>query len=137
MTDPDCLFCKIVRKEIPAEVVSEDETSLAFLDINPVSEGHCLIIPKEHHASMVETPDPLVSDLFVKAKTLVPKIKTVMEADFVALTVVGTDVPHFHIHLIPRKHNDGLAGFWPAKKYESVERMKEVGEKLRQTNTQI
>lgn len=132
MTNHDCLFCKIVRKEIPAEIVFEDEKTLAFLDINPVSEGHTLIIPKDHHASMAETPDETIEFLFVKAKALMPKLKEAMSSDFVALTVVGTDVPHFHIHLIPRKHGDGLAGFWPAKKYESAARMKEVSALIQQ-----
>jgi histidine triad (HIT) family protein len=126
----DCIFCKIIAGEIPAEKIYEDEKCLAFLDINPVSAGHVLLIPKEHFASMTETPDDLVAYLFIKTKELMIKIKKAVKADYVALSVVGTEVPHFHIHLIPRHFNDGLAGFWPTKKYAEGEMM-EVAGKIR------
>jgi histidine triad (HIT) family protein len=126
----DCIFCKIISGEIPAGKIYEDEKCLAFLDINPVNPGHALLIPKEHFASMPETPDDLVAYLFTKTKELMIKIKKAMRADYVSLSVVGTDVPHFHIHLIPRNYNDGLAGFWPTKKYADGE-MAEVAEKIR------
>lgn len=129
--DSECIFCKIVKGTIPAEKIHEDEVSLSFLDINPVNEGHLLIIPKAHYENMAITPDHLIENLFKKAKTLLPSLQKATGADFVALTVVGTDVPHFHIHLIPRFHKDGLAGFWPAKKYGSAERMKEVADSIR------
>lgn len=127
----DCLFCKIVAKEIPCEKVWEDEDSLAFLDINPVIEGHVLLIPKEHHKNMEETPDELIEKLFVNAKMLMPKIKEAMDADYVAISVVGIDVPHFHIHLVPRRLDDGLAEFWPTKKYPDG-RSIEVGNKIKE-----
>ena len=127
----NCIFCKIIKKEIPATIIHEDGVSLSLLDINPVHEGHVLVIPKEHHASLLETPNHLVEALFVKAKSLIEPIRKGVGADFVVLTVVGTDVPHFHIHLIPRFKNDGLAGFWPATKYESAERMQEIAQKIK------
>jgi len=114
-----CIFCKIIESDSPR--VYEDENSIAFLDINPVADGHVLLIPKEHHAMMVNTPDDLLSHLFIVAKQLMKSIKKGMEADNVVLSVVGTDVPHFHIHLIPRWVNDGLEGFWPTKKYKDGE----------------
>jgi histidine triad (HIT) family protein len=126
----NCIFCKIIAGEIPAEKIYEDEKCLAFLDINPVNPGHVLLIPKEHFASMTETPDDLVGYLFSKTKELMVKIKKAVEADYVSLSVVGTDVPHFHIHIIPRRFNDGLAGFWPTKKYAEGE-MAVVAEKIR------
>jgi histidine triad (HIT) family protein len=100
------------------------------LDINPVNPGHVLLIPKGHFPTMAETPDDLTAYLYVKAKELMSKIKIAMKADFVVLSVVGTDVPHFHIHLIPRYFSDGLAGFWPAKKYQEGE-MAAVADKIR------
>lgn len=131
MNEPDCIFCKIVRKEIPATIVHEDEFSLSFLDINPVAEGHLLIIPKDHHENILSTPDKLVEELFLKAKKLIPAVKEGSESEYVTISVVGTDVPHFHIHLIPRSQNDGLKGFWPSKKYESIERMNELRDKIK------
>ncbi|HTW96808.1 MAG TPA: HIT family protein [Candidatus Methylomirabilis sp.] len=126
-----CIFCQIVAGEIPADKIYEDEKCLAFLDIHPVNPGHALLIPKAHYQMMVDTPDDLIAYLFVKAKKLMPKIKKATGADYVSLSVVGVDVPHFHIHLIPRRFDDGLAGFWPTKTYAPGE-MTAIAEKIRQ-----
>jgi histidine triad (HIT) family protein len=131
MNDPNCIFCKIVKKEIPATVVHEDDISMSFLDINPVNEGHLLLIPKEHHSYLVETPDSLLKDLIVRAKKLMIAMKKSLNPDVVVLSVVGKDVAHFHIQLIPRFPDDGLGGFWPSKKYESFEKMNEIKEKIK------
>lgn len=125
-----CIFCKIVRREIPAAVVYEDGKILAFLDINPVNHGHVLVIPKTHHPKLEETPDSVVADIFVQSKKLMPAVRKAAGAEHVAVSVVGTDVPHLHIHLIPRKHTDGLADSWPTKKYEEKE-METMAEKIR------
>lgn len=125
-----CIFCKIVKNEIPADKVYEDDKIIAFLDINPVAPGHTLVIPKAHHEVMADTPDELLAYIFVQSKKLMQTLKTAMGADFVVLSVVGIDVPHFHIHLIPRKHDDGLENFWPTEKYTEGEQ-KGVAEKIR------
>jgi histidine triad (HIT) family protein len=125
-----CIFCKIAAGEIPAAKIYEDDQCLAFLDIKPVNPGHALLIPKAHHQTMADTPDDLVAYLFVKVKGLIPVIKKATKADYVALSVVGTEVPHFHIHLIPRRADDGLAGFWPTKEYQDGEKEK-MAEKIR------
>ncbi len=109
----DCIFCKIVNGEIPASKVYEDDKILSFIDINPVQYGHILVIPKAHYPQLEETPDEVVADIFIQSKKLMRVVKKATGADYVVLSVVGTEVPHLHIHLIPRKHNDGLAGFWP------------------------
>jgi histidine triad (HIT) family protein len=127
----DCIFCKIAGGQIGAAKIYEDEKVLAFLDINPTSFGHTLLIPKEHHQMIVDTPDDLVAYMFVKAKDLMIKIKKALAVDFVALSVVGTDVPHFHIHLVPRRYDDGLASFWPTKKYGEGE-MEKTASKIRE-----
>lgn len=111
-----CIFCKIINNEIPAYKVYEDDRCLAFLDINPVRPGHVLLIPKEHHEMMTDTPDELVAYLYVKAKELMTRMKDKLDADSVTVSVVGLDVPHFHIHLIPRNSGDGLHG-WETSKY--------------------
>jgi histidine triad (HIT) family protein len=126
----DCIFCKIIAGEIPAAKIYEDEKVLAFLDINPVNKGHTLIIPKKHHEMMTDTPDDLVAYIFTIAKKLMSVIKKAMAADFICVSVVGIDVPHFHVHLVPRYHNDGLSNFWPTKKYEEGE-MEQVAEKIK------
>lgn len=116
--EQDCIFCKIVAGEITSYKVYEDDKVIAFLDINPVKPGHILIIPKEHHDMMIDTPDELISYVFIKAKYLMSVLKKAMDADFVILSVVGIDVPHFHIHLTPRYKDDGLDNFWPQEEYE-------------------
>jgi histidine triad (HIT) family protein len=113
----ECIFCKIVKGEIPSIKIWEDEEVLAFLDINPVNYGHTLLIPKKHYGKMEDTPEDIVKKIFVKAKMLMKKIKNGTKADYVALSIIGIDIPHFHIHLVPRYFNDGLATFWPTKKY--------------------
>lgn len=124
------MFCKIVAGEIPSEKIYEDDTVFAFLDIRPVNPGHILLVPKEHYPMMVDTPNEIIQYIFVQAKKLIPIVKTATKCDFVVLSIVGVDVPHFHIHLIPRFHHDGLENFWPHKEYKEGE-MKEIGEKIR------
>lgn len=102
----DCIFCKIVRGEIPADKTYEDDRFVAFLDIHPVSPGHTLLIPKEHHQWFYELPDDLYGELFALAKRLSSKLKEQQGADYIKLGIVGVDVPHVHIHLIPRKFKD-------------------------------
>ncbi len=126
----NCIFCKIIKGEIPCSKVYEDSKILTFLDINPVNQGHLLVIPKKHYKMMTDVPEDVLSYVFVKSKKLMIVIKDVMKADYVAVAVVGVDVPHFHVHLVPRYFNDGMANLWPTKKYKDNE-MQEVAEKLR------
>lgn len=121
-----CVFCGITSGDIPSVTVYEDATAKAFLDINPVNYGHTLVIPKEHFQWLTDTPDPVVGHVFTVAKHLSLSIQKAYDADYVALAVVGVDVPHFHVHLIPRWHSDGLANFWPTKKYKENEIEKEA-----------
>lgn len=102
----DCIFCKIVAGEIPAHKVYEDGQFLAFLDIHPVSKGHTLLIPKAHYAWFYDLPDELYGALFVKAKELALNLKKDQKADYVKLGIVGVDVAHAHVHLIPRTFAD-------------------------------
>ena len=126
----ECVFCKIVKKEIPANKIYEDDEVLAFLDIKPVNFGHTLIIPKKHYEKMENTPDYTLSVVFANAKKLMKAAKEAMSADFVALSVIGIDVPHFHIHLIPRYFNDNMPIFWPRKEYKNGEKEK-IAEKIK------
>lgn len=116
-----CIFCKIIAGEIPASKVYEDDKVMAFLDINPVNFGHILVIPKKHFIWMTETPDEVVADVFIKSKKIMIAIQKATGADLVSVAVVGKDVPHFHVHLVPRFSDDGLAGWWPTRKYGAGE----------------
>ncbi len=102
----DTIFGKIIRGEIPATRVYEDEQFLAFMDINPVNKGHTLLIPKEHYTWIHDVPSPLVGEIFIKAKEIIEAMRKGLGCDYVQVGVVGNEVPHFHIHLIPRKLTD-------------------------------
>jgi len=112
------IFEKIIDREIPADIVYEDDLSLAFLDISPVAKGHTLLISKHSYPWMTDVPDTETGELFVRAKKLMHAIKTGVGCDYVQLSVVGKDVPHFHIHLIPRFFDDTIPGS-PTTGYEN------------------
>lgn len=103
MKDENCIFCKIVAKEIPSQIIFEDETCVAFLDIHPKAPGHTLLIPKGHYPWFIDTPDEISDKLFKNAKELAKKLKAEYGADYVRLGIVGIDISHTHIHLIPLK----------------------------------
>lgn len=115
-----CPFCQIVAAATSAHVVFEDAISLAFLDNRPLFPGHCLLIAKKHYATLYDIPPDVVGPLFLDARALAQAVQRAMCADgtFVAMNnVVSQSVPHFHIHIVPRKRVDGLRGFfWPRRK---------------------
>lgn len=126
----NCIFCKIIKKEIPCEKVYEDENFLAFLDIQPVSSGHTLVVPKKHIVWMKDADDSTISEIFKLSKRLMIAIEEGLKYDYVQVTVVGKDVPHLHIHLIPRYFNDNLPQY-STKKYKDGE-SSEVAQKISQ-----
>ncbi|MBI3333927.1 HIT family protein [Candidatus Pacearchaeota archaeon] len=117
----ECIFCKIAQHEVSAYILYEDEQICAFLDLNPVNPGHTLVIPKQHYSSLSETPDAVVPKIFSVVKKLQVHLKERLQADFVAVSIIGLDVPHVHVHLVPRYKEDGMANFWPTKTYAKGE----------------
>ena len=95
------VFTKIVKGELPAYKVAEDERFLAFLDINPLSKGHTLVIPKEEIDYIFDLPEELYRDLWLFARKVARAIEKVVECERIGIAVVGLEVPHAHIHLIP------------------------------------
>jgi histidine triad (HIT) family protein len=102
MRDPNCIFCKIAGKEIPADVIHENNVVMAFRDIKPLAPGHTLLIPKEHYQWFYEVPETISCELFKSAQIIARDLKESYKADYIELKIVGIDVPHTHIHLIPR-----------------------------------
>lgn len=96
----DCLFCKIVAGGIPCQKVYEDDQFLAFLDIHPQSPGHTLLIPKTHYRWVYDVPN--YCDLWEKARELALNLKDKHQAKFISFLTLGDEVPHAHIHLIPK-----------------------------------
>jgi diadenosine tetraphosphate (Ap4A) HIT family hydrolase len=127
----ECIFCSIVAGTIPCHRVAESEHALAFLDINPLSSGHTLVIPKQHAVKVHELPDSVMADVGV----LLAKVSRAVAAEnYNVLQNNGRDagqvVMHAHFHIIPRSSNDGLKLMWNAKETNHTELAK-VAEELR------
>ncbi len=95
------IFTRIVRGEIPSYKVAEDERFFAFLDINPLTKGHTLVVPKQETDYLFDLDDRTLADMIVFAKRIARKLKEKIECKRVAVVVLGLEVPHRHIHLIP------------------------------------
>ena len=115
MTENDsCIFCKIVAGQADAYRVYEDELSLAILDINPFSRGHCLVIPRRHVPWWHDLSEKEVESLFRVARTVADKIMKAYSPDFVAMYARGRRIPHTHIFLVPTYKGDPLDRFFNA-----------------------
>lgn len=131
----DCLFCKIVNKEVPAEIVYEDESTFAFLDIAPNNPGHTLIVPKEHAYNVLDIDEDQYLNVMRTVYKLAPKIKQAVDADGINIAnnngkYAGQVIPHLHIHIIPRYKDDGFR-HWDGREYKTKTEEKEVGKKIR------
>lgn len=105
----DCLFCKIINKEIPSEIIYEDNKILVFLDINPTTNGDTLIIPKKHYQDLFEVDNELLIHMNNVYKELYPIYKEKLNCDGLTLSTnleYGQDIKHMHMHFIPRYKND-------------------------------
>ena len=131
----DCIFCKIVSNEIPSVKAYEDDRVLAFMDINPISEGHLLIIPKAHAASIYEiTEDDFLSVMSVTHK-LAAAVKKALNPDGINLLqlngrAANQVVPHLHMHIVPRWSGDGLTISQWDMVAGDMENIKAVAEKI-------
>jgi histidine triad (HIT) family protein len=117
-----CIFCAIANKQIPANIIYEDERVLAFLDINPLTEGHTLVIPKYHAENIFDISKEDLKHISVVAQKIANRMKEVIYAEGVDLVqasgqAADQQVPHFHLHIIPRKDGDqlGLHEWWVSK----------------------
>ncbi len=135
----DCIFCNIVKGEIPCIKVFEDENILAFLDVNPVTQGHCLVIPKTHVENIFDIPEELLQKVMIATKHISIKIKSALHPDGIRISqsngeVAGQAIFHFHVHIIPRYKDDGLSmdhhtTASPSK--ADIEELKKLSEKIK------
>jgi histidine triad (HIT) family protein len=122
----ECIFCKIVRGEIPCAKLYEDDMVLSFLDINPINHGHALVMPKKHYATLLDIPDEDLTACMTVAKRVARALTGGMGAEGLNLLqnngrVAGQLIDHIHFHLIPRSAGDGFLSSWPAKPYPDGE----------------
>ena len=123
------LFTKIINREIPAYIVAEDDNHLAFLDINPLTIGHTLVIPKKEVDYIYDLSDDMLSDLHLFSKKVASAIKKSVECNRIGITVIGLEVPHAHIHLIPINSIDDM-NFSRPKLSPSKEVMDNISKKI-------
>ncbi|MFQ5832109.1 MAG: HIT family protein [Candidatus Thorarchaeota archaeon] len=114
----DCVFCKIVNREMPASVIFEDDLSMAFMDIFPVTKGHCLLIPKEHYVNLFDIDLELLAHLSKRLAKLTRKVNTVLGPQGVLNVAAngpgaGQEVSHLHFHIIPRNSGDAFGFKFP------------------------
>lgn len=105
----DCIFCKIAKKEIKSNIILETEKSLAFMDAFPLAKGHSLVIPKTHYEKIQDISKEDNSDLFEAVRKTISKIDKITDATLLAVhngKQSGQEIPHVHVHLIPRSSND-------------------------------
>ena len=131
----DCIFCKMVAGRVPVTKIYEDDDVLSFLDIGPLSDGHTLVIPKQHFARLHDCPAELLGRVCSRLGVIARAVMTAMNCDGYNVLcnnsrAAGQLVDHVHFHIVPRNAGDGIFNRWPAYKYEQG-RMEEIAEKIR------
>jgi histidine triad (HIT) family protein len=125
------LFSRIVAGEIPCHKVAENDRFLAFLDILPLRKGHVLVIPKTEVDYIFDMEDDLLGEMMVFSKSVADKIKSVFPCKKIGVSVIGLEVPHAHIHLIPMNQVSDM-NFAQEKLSLSTEELSEIAERIRQ-----
>lgn len=134
-SDANCVFCKIVAKQIPATVVQEDAETLAFMDIGQVNPGHVLVAAKTHAENIYALQDAEAAAVFRAATRVARAIRAAFSPEGLSVyqangKPAGQTVLHFHIHLVPRHEGDGMALAWPVKN-PPREKLEEYAAKIR------
>lgn len=136
MSDPNCIFCKIVNKEIPAAIIHETDDFLAFVNTQPVNFGHSLVIPKNHFNNIYDLPKEVLEKLGGELQKVSVGIKKAMKAEGINIDMnndpaAGQVIFHAHFHIIPRFQGDGFE-HWKPRKYEHSEQIKKIAEKIQE-----
>ncbi len=126
MNDPDCIFCKIIAGELPAQIVDETERTVAFMDINPATRGHLLVIPREHARDLLEIDPEDLAATVQAAQRMAARISERLDPAGVNLinscgAAAWQTVFHFHVHVIPRYEGDPLKLPWTPAPGDSAE----------------
>lgn len=124
------IFSKIISREIPAHIVAEDDNYLAFLDINPLMDGHCLVIPKQEVDYIYDLDDETLAGLHLFAKKVALGIQQAVPCERIGVSVIGLEVPHAHVHLIPMNAMDDV-NFARPKLKPTPSELSEVADKIK------
>lgn len=125
------IFTKIINKELPAYIVAENEKFLAFLDIMPLKKGHVLVIPKVEIDYIFDIEDDMLGEMMAFAKSVAVKIKKVIPCKRIGVAVIGLEVPHAHIHLVPINGIGDINFANPKLQIDKTE-MEEIAEKIKE-----
>ena len=137
MIKNDCIFCKMAAGQVPVTKIYEDEIVLAFLDIGPVSDGHTLVIPKQHFEKLHDCPPQLLGQVGSCLGRIARAVEVAMSSDGYNVLcnngrAAGQLVEHLHFHIIPRNSGDGVFNRWPAYKYQQG-KIEEIAAKIRRS----
>jgi histidine triad (HIT) family protein len=124
------IFTRIINREIPAHIVAEDERYIAFLDINPLTIGHTLVVPKKEVDYLFDLDDDTLAGMNVFSKKVAIAIKKAVPCLRIGVEVIGLEVPHAHVHLIPMNRTEDL-NFMRPKLKPTKEELTEIAEKIR------
>lgn len=135
MGKDDCIFCKMITGQVPVTKIYEDDVVLSFLDIGPVSDGHTLVIPKQHFERLHDCPPELLSQVGSCIGKIAKAVAAAMDSqDYNVLCnngrPAGQIVDHLHFHIIPRNTGDGVFDRWPAYKYQQG-KIEEIADRIR------
>jgi histidine triad (HIT) family protein len=133
----DCLFCKMVAGQIPVTKIYEDDAVLSFLDIGPISDGHTLVIPKQHFEKLHQCPPEVLSRVASQLGKIAVAVASAMNSEGYNLLcnngrAAGQIIEHLHFHIIPRNSGDGVFNRWPAYKYEKG-KIEQIALKIRES----
>ena len=136
MSADDCIFCKMVAGRIPVTKIYEDEIVLAFLDVGPVSDGHTLLIPRQHFEKLHDCPPQLLAKIAEGLGKIAGAVADAMNSDGYNVlcnngTAAGQLVEHLHFHIIPRNTGDGLFDRWPSYEYQKG-KIEKIADKIRE-----
>jgi len=128
------VFCKIVKKQLPASVVYEDQAVMAFLDIRPLTMGHTLVIPKSHYVDIFDIPEEILVQVYMVTKKVSMPIKEAALADGISIVqqngkAAGQDIFHLHVHVVPRFEGQRLPNFGELKEVERA-KLDEMSERI-------
>ncbi|MDX1627097.1 MAG: HIT family protein [Fulvivirga sp.] len=124
------IFTKIINREIPGHIVAEDDQFIAFLDINPLVKGHCLVVPKQEVDYVFDLDDKVLSGLHLFSKKVARAIENAIPCERIGVAVIGLEVPHTHVHLVPLNSMDDI-NFSRPKLNPSQEELSQVCEKIK------
>ena len=126
----DSIFTKIIKGEMPCYKIAEDDRFIAFLDVFPIKKGHTLVVPKAQIDYLFDLDDSLLSDLMIFAKKVSQKMQSAISCERIGIAVIGLEVPHAHIHLVPLD-TVGYIDFSQPKLQLSAKEMTEIADSIR------